>query len=161
MRVCQFHHTPMWYSRWDLNPQALRHDVLSVACLPISPLEHGGEQSSRNPSLRTNCFQGSAGIACPVYSPWRKAVVLTHTPLLRSQPLSRRCQSLTGSLSMIVLSMRVSPISGQVSRLTSTNLLPSVLALLKMEPFDRIELSPPVYRTGALTTQMLKGHGAE
>lgn len=32
--------SPCWWARRDSNPQALRHKILNLACLPVPPLTH-------------------------------------------------------------------------------------------------------------------------
>ena len=40
-----------WCGRRDLNPHDLRHEILSLACLPVPPRPHGRGTSSRRPNL--------------------------------------------------------------------------------------------------------------
>ena len=43
-----------WWARRDLNSQALRHKILSLACLPISPLARKSNHETSNPKFETN-----------------------------------------------------------------------------------------------------------
>lgn len=75
-----------WPKR-DSNSQSLRNDVLSVACLPVSPFGLLKKYSGQDSNLQTLGFKPSrstAGVPEPIQRPIIKGIFLQHwlLPLL-------------------------------------------------------------------------------